>query len=136
MKSHHSPSRRLVPLIVAPLLLVACVNSHESSESVAAAVAVEQKTPTINHVSPARDSVGGAPTRFEWTAVQDADQYAIGVWDEVDRLVWRTDHVRGTSVTAPKDVKFEFGTYFWSVTALREDHAIAESGRSAFVVTQ
>ena len=131
----HARSHRLICSIVAALIVVACTNGHEARES-APPLAAEQRLPTIDHVSPARDFVGGPPTRFEWTAAKDADEYAIGVWDDVDRLVWRSDHIRGTSVVLPQDVKFEFGTYFWSVTALHDRQPVAESGRSAFVVTQ
>jgi hypothetical protein len=112
---------------------LACTSSNEAQE-VDVAVAVEQRLPTIDHVSPARDSVGARPSRFEWTAAEHADRYAIGIWDDVDRLMWRSDRVPGTSITLPDEVELGFGTYFWSVTALREDRPIAESGRSAFVV--
>src|SRR5262245_18505644 len=30
----------------------------------------------IDHLSPARDSMGSAPTRFSWTAIEGADRYA------------------------------------------------------------
>lgn len=99
---------------------------------------VRQQTPSrarnVDHVSPARDSVGAAPTRFSWTAIEGADLYAIGIWNEVDVLVWRQDNIPSTSVTLPTDVRLEPGTYFWSVSALREGSQIAESGLAAFVV--
>jgi hypothetical protein len=88
----------------------------------------------VDHISPARDSVGPAPTRFAWTAIEGADLYAIGIWNEVDVLVWRQDNVPATSVTLPDSVHLDPGTYFWSVSALREGSQIAESGLAAFVV--
>ena len=88
----------------------------------------------LDHLAPARDSIGGAPSRFEWTPVEGADEYVIGVWTEVDVLVWRQDDLRQTSVARPADVELEPGTYFWSVLALRQDRPVADSGRSAFVV--
>jgi hypothetical protein len=88
----------------------------------------------INQVTPARDSIGSAPTRFTWTPVPGADHYAIGVWNEVDQLLWREDNILTTSVTAPETVKLEPGTYFWSVSALREGQQLAESGLAAFMV--
>jgi hypothetical protein len=112
---------------------LACTSSHEARER-ETPPAAEQRLPIIEHVSPARDSVGTTPARFEWTAAEGADRYAIGVWDDVDRLMWRNDRVQGTSVTVPGDVELNFGTYFWSVTALRDGRPIAETGRSAFVV--
>lgn len=83
---------------------------------------------------PARDSVGREPTRFSWTAVEGADSYSIGVWNEVDVLVWRQNDIPTTSVNKPDDVVFEPGTYFWSVSALRGGEEVADSGLSAFVV--
>ena len=123
-----------VTLAAAVAFGLACTSSHEAREEDGAAPEVEQRIPTIDHVSPARDSVGTRPARFEWTAAEGADHYAIGVWDDVDRLIWRSDHVQGTSVALPDDVELGFGTYFWSVTALRDDRPVAETGRSAFVV--
>ena len=119
----------------AAVIVVACSHPQEARETPPPAEA-EQRLPIINHVSPARDSVGPAPSRFVWSAAEGADQYAIGVWSEVDQLVWRNDRVTGTSVALPDDVKLEFGTSYWTVTALREKRPIAESGLSAFVVTK
>ena len=92
------------------------------------------RTRNVDHVSPARDSVGPAPTRFAWTAIEGANLYAIGIWNEVDVLIWRQDNIASTSVTLPDTVQLEPGTYFWAVSALREGSQIAESGLAAFVV--
>jgi hypothetical protein len=88
----------------------------------------------LDHVMPARDSVGSAPKTFSWTAVQGADSYSIGVWNEVDVLVWRQNNIPTNSVTRPDDVPLEAGTYFWSVSALSNGEEVADSGLSAFVV--
>jgi hypothetical protein len=88
----------------------------------------------LDHVIPPRDSVGSAPKMFSWTAVQGADSYSIGVWNEVDVLVWRQNNIPTNSVNRPDDVPLEPGTYFWSVSALRNGEELADSGLSAFVV--
>ena len=88
----------------------------------------------IDHVSPRRDFVGGQPGRFAWSAAPGADRYAIGVWNEVDRLIWRQDDVSGTSIDRPAGFDLEPGTYFWSVTGLQQGREIARSGLAAFVV--
>jgi hypothetical protein len=88
----------------------------------------------LDHVMPARDSVGSAPKTFSWTVVQGADSYAIGIWNEVDVMVWRQNNIPTNSVARPDDVPLEPGTYFWSVSALRNGEEIADSGLSAFVV--
>lgn len=94
----------------------------------------QPRTGLIDHITPARDSVGKAPVRFEWTRVEGADRYAIGVWNEVDVLLWRQDNVPTNAIDRPEPVEFVPGTYFWSVSALKDGRQIAESGLSAFVV--
>jgi hypothetical protein len=89
---------------------------------------------TIDHITPPRDFVGPAPTKFVWSAIQGADSYSVGIWNEVDRMVWRQNGVEGTSVPLPDDLVLEPGTYFWTVSALRDGYQIAESGLAAFVV--
>jgi hypothetical protein len=83
----------------------------------------------IDHLTPARDSVGRSPSHFSWTPIEGADGYAIGVWNEVDQMVWRQDHIPTASIERPEDVRLEPGTYFWSVSALAGDQQLA-----AFVV--
>ena len=94
----------------------------------------ESQVATIDHVTPAVDFIGRAPSRFVWTAIAGADSYSIGVWNEVDQIIWRQDHIAGTSVDRPEDVPLDPGTYLWSVSALREGQLIAESGLAHFVV--
>jgi hypothetical protein len=88
----------------------------------------------IEHQVPRPDYVGKQPARFAWTAAPQADHYAIGVWDEVERLIWRADDITSTSVDRPADLNFAEGTYFWTVSALRGSQEIARSGLAAFVV--
>ena len=96
--------------------------------------AAQQEITTIDHVVPARDSVGPAPKVFRWTEAKGADSYSIGVWNEVDRLIWRQDHITGTTTERPTELELEAGTYFWTVAALSGDRQIADSGLAAFVV--
>jgi len=121
---------RLVAIAVFIAAAAACTPSAARSGEAPAKTAARN----VDHVLPARDSVGPAPTRFTWTAIEGADRYAIGIWNEVDVLIWRQDNVPSTSVTLPEEVRLEPGTYFWAVSALREGSQIAESGLAAFVV--
>lgn len=115
----------------------ACASSAARREEASSASSQdESRAQTVDHLLPARDSIGSAPTRFSWTAIDGADSYAIGVWSEVDVLIWRQNNIPATSVTRPDDVRFEPGTYFWSVSALREGRQIGESGLAAFVVRE
>jgi hypothetical protein len=100
----------------------------------AAGAAAESKVATIDHVSPAVDAIGRAPARFVWTAMAGADSYSIGVWNEVDQIIWRQDHITGTSVDRPDDVPLDPGTYLWAVSALRDGQLIGETGLAHFVV--
>lgn len=83
---------------------------------------------------PARDSIGRAPTRFSWTAIDGAEEYSVGIWNEVDQMIWRQDHIKTNSVDLPTDVRLEPGTYFWSISALEGNQELAASGLAAFVV--
>jgi hypothetical protein len=101
-----------------------------------AAAASEEGTraQTIDHLTPPRDSVGKSPASFSWTPVEGAETYSIGIWNEVDRMVWRQNGITTTSVVRPDDLELEPGTYFWTISALRGGQQIAESGLAAFVV--
>jgi hypothetical protein len=113
-------------------LALACTPSAERSEQAPAQQG--SATPTIRLLVPAADSTGGLPARFEWTAVDGADRYAIGVWNEVDRLMWSQDDIRATAIDRPGDLDLDAGTYMWRVSAIRNDRQVADSGWSAFVV--
>lgn len=100
-----------------------------------APVAAAQDGPiTIDHIAPARDSIGKMPKVFRWSEAKGADEYSIGIWNEVDRLVWRRDHITSTSTPFPEDMEMEPGTYFWTVAGLKSGDQIADSGLAAFVV--
>lgn len=121
-------------LVIAGAL--ACAPSSGQGEASPTAAAEQRKSsaPTIRPLVPATDSVGGVPARFEWTPVEGADRYGISVYNEVDRLLWRQDDISTSSVTRPQGLELEAGTYFWRISALRDDQMLADSGWSAFVV--
>ena len=89
--------------------------------------------PKLDHLIPARDSQGSLPKLFQWTAVPGATSYSIGVWNEVDMMVWRKDQITATSFV-PTDLDLQPGTYFWTISAIQDGDEIAASGLSAFVV--
>lgn len=96
-------------------------------------IAGSTRAPRLDHVMPARDSQGSLPRRFEWTVVEGADSYSIGIWNEVDMLIWRQDQIP-TNFFEPTDLRLDPGTYFWTISALKNGEEIAASGLSAFVV--
>ena len=89
----------------------------------------------IEHRSPQRDYVGPTPTRFEWSAVKDADSYLFELQNEIG-LVASSQGIEVTSLDWPTEQRLAPGTYFWLVSAIRNGRAIAGSGRAAFVVTE
>jgi hypothetical protein len=92
------------------------------------------RPPKLDHLIPARDSQGSLPSRFEWTPVAGADSYSVGIWNEVDMLIWRMDHITTASFDRPDSLRLEPGTYFWTISALKDGQEITASGLSAFVV--
>jgi hypothetical protein len=99
-----------------------------------ASASAQARRQTIQHLTPARDSVGPAPSRFTWSPIKEAESYSIGVWNEVDVLLWRQNNIKEPSIVRPDDFPLEPGTYMWSVSALRQGEEIADSGLAAFVV--
>lgn len=114
-------------------LALACAPSAERRDE-APQQAQESTAPSIRLLVPATDSTGGVPARFEWTAVEGADRYVIGVWSEVDRLMWSQGDIPGTSIDRPAELDLDAGTYVWRVSAIRNDRQLADSGWSAFIV--
>lgn len=131
------PRQSVAALIgVALALGVACTSSRSHGESVtqSAPASNSHEPQFIDHVTPRRDSTGPTPARFEWTSVEGANEYALALWNEADTMVWKHTGIREPRVEFPKDNQLEPGTYYWSVTALRDGQPIAHSGLSAFVV--
>ena len=150
-KKEHNPvisqQRRISLASAIALLAFATACSHATSNqgmvdpSLRGAGAIERQiqggngadAPKLDHVIPARDSQGSQPARFEWTSVPQADSYSIGIWNEVDMLIWRKDGIPD-NYFVPTDLRLEPGTYFWTISALRQGEEITASGLSAFVV--
>ena len=109
-------------------------SAPQGSGAIEAQTAGAKQRPALDHVQPARDSSGPVPPRLVWTTVAGADTYSVGIWNEVDRLMWRQDGIAGTSTPGPTTSELEPGTYFWTISALRGGDEIANSGLAAFVV--
>lgn len=115
------------------MLALACAPSAEPHEAAEPSQSKSIK-PAIRHLSPAADSVGGLPARFEWTPVEGADRYAINVYNDVDRLLWQREDIGTAFVDRPEELDLDAGTYFWRIYAIHENKQLADSGWSAFVV--
>lgn len=121
-------------VVVLALLCLACT-TRESTEAPPPEVAAFTKQ-QIDHVTPRRDFVGPAPTRLEWTAVDGVDSYNITVITDIDSVVFQHTGARGSAIDWPQEITLEPGTYFWRIVGTQEGRAVADSGRSAFVVTR
>lgn len=119
-------------LIAVVLASLACAGAADRPETQSSAVTASSQD-AVQHVSPARDSVGPQPKAFEWTAVSGAEGYALLLVNEVDMEIWEVT-IQSTSVDLPTGLILESGTYYWAVGAFRGGHQVAYSGRSAFVV--
>ena len=142
MRSRQRQNIFLATTLVLTTLGAAC--AHRSTTgvvdpSVRGAGAIDRqiegaaRAPRLDHIMPARDSQGSLPKRFEWTAVPGADSYSIGIWNEIDMMIWRKDQIP-TNYFEPTDLRLDPGTYFWTISALKGGDEIAASGLSAFVV--
>jgi hypothetical protein len=120
-------------LVLAPGCRVAADRQDERGDAPGQA---QEAAPfrVIQHEEPRRDFVGPRPPRFRWSAIDGAHRYAIGLWNEADRLVWRRDDLTAPTVAWPEGLEVEPGTYFWSVSAIQGGREIAKSGTAAFVV--
>ena len=132
---------RLATAVGFMAMSLACASASKGVDpSLRGATAIDRQiqgsgvaAPRLDHLIPARDSQGSLPTRFEWTPVPGAETYSIGVWNEVDMLIWRKDQI-ATNFYVPTDLRLEPGTYFWTISAIRGGEELTASGLSAFVV--
>lgn len=138
MPTEPGPAVRMIWAVALAVASAACdapSSSHGEPVGPARGPAAQSgELRVIQHEEPRRDSVGGRPTRFRWSAISGADRYAIGLWNEADRLLWRKDDLTDAAVDWPAELYADPGTYFWSVSALERGREVAKSGLAAFVV--
>jgi hypothetical protein len=119
-------------LVVLLLISLACAPPEAAPEKQEATIQKDR----IEHVTPRRDFVGPLPTKLEWTAVDGADSYEIGVENEIEIPVFDQTRITTTSVPWPAGLRIEPGTYYWRIVAFKGGRLIADSGRAAFVVQE
>ena len=92
-----------------------------------------------------RTSITWSPGAIRWGRGRRASRgprsrtsrvYTLHVWNEVDVKVFEQSGLTATTLAWPEGLNLPFGTYFWAVTAQRDGKPIAESGLSAFVITE
>lgn len=101
-----------------------------------AGAAAAQKAARLEHVIPRPDYVGAHPTKLEWTAVPDAESYAVTVENEIEIVMLEQQDIQTTSLAWPKQIHLDPGTYFWRIIAIKGNRILADSGRAAFVVRE
>jgi hypothetical protein len=121
--------------VAVALVCIAC--SPQSAQEVAPAAAPVERIQrdTIEHVRPTPDSSGPLPKGFEWTPAKGVEEYALTVENEVDMLIFEA-RTPQTSLAWPEGHSLDPGTYFWRVVGTTAGRRVADSGRSAFVVTR
>jgi len=129
----HSTFQRIAAALFVLAMVVACSAAPRAEADDAAATSVAAD---IRHITPAPDSVGPMPKRFEWSSVDGAQSYTLRIWNEVDVRMASATGLTTTSIDVSGDTSLSPGTYFWSVLAVRDGEVIAESGMAAFVVTE
>jgi hypothetical protein len=117
-------------------MAAACGAAPRGDAGTGEAEAAQAKPQDIDHLEPRRDSVGPRPVRFAWTAAKDAESYTLHIWNEVDVKVFEQQGLTVTTLPWPEELDLPFGTYFWAVIAHRDGRPVAESGLSAFVITE
>jgi hypothetical protein len=120
-------------LLLCAVLTLACVPSSGSEAASAVEVATIQGS-QIEHIMPRRDSVGPQSPRFEWTAADGVESYAISVENEIEIVMFEEQGIKTTSVPWPKELELAPGTYFWRITGFKGERMIADSGRAAFLI--
>lgn len=120
--------------VVAALAALACSPQNAQEAAAPAPAVASLAREAIEHVVPRPDFVGPLPPRFEWTAAEGVDEYAITIENEVDVLMFQA-RTRGTVLEWPKGGTLDPGTYFWRVVGTTGGRRVADSGRAAFVVT-
>ena len=71
---------------------------------------------------------------FAWQRLDNATAYRVAVFTESGDRIFELRDLTVPSVTVDESVKLTPGRYFWQVTALRHDAAVAESTKTEFVV--
>jgi hypothetical protein len=116
--------------------VVACGAASSGAPGAGEADTAQAQPQNIDHLEPPRDSVGPRPARFTWSAVKDAESYELHIWSEVDMKMFEQQGITATTVPWPDGLELPLGTYFWAVVAQRGGKPVAESGLSAFVITE
>ena len=123
-------------LLLLAFFSLACISREGSPESAAGVEIAKIQRTQIEHVIPRRDYVGKTPTVLEWTAVAGVDTYEVTVENEIEIMVFEQGGITTNSIPWPKEIKIDPGTYFWRIVGRKGDHAVADSGRAAFVVRE
>lgn len=87
-------------------------------------------------IEPAEGSSSGHIDLFRWTAVEGATGYKMHLAASTDgRTIWDSPVLTATEAHLPNTIALEPEAHVWSVTALKGDAVIAESGVHRFLVT-
>ena len=87
-------------------------------------------------IEPAEGSSSGHIDLFRWQPVNGATGYRMHLTAATDgRTIWDSPVLTTTEAHLPNTIALEPEAHVWSVTALKGDAVIAESGIHRFLVT-
>jgi hypothetical protein len=90
----------------------------------------------VEIIEPAEGSSSGHVDLFRWQPVTGATGYRMHLTAATDgRTIWDSPVLTTTEAHLPNTIALEPEAHVWSVTALKGDAVIADSGTHRFLVT-
>jgi hypothetical protein len=135
---------RWSPDLVAASLVVlttACGGSEPAAPASSPAPAAGASAPAaapgvVEIIEPAEGSSSGHVDLFRWQPVTGATGYRMHLTAATDgRTIWDSPVLTTTEAHLPNTIALEPEAHVWSVTALKGDAVIADSGTHRFLVT-
>ncbi len=125
------------------VLTAACGGSQPAAPaaSPAAAPAAGTAAPAsapgvVAIIEPGEGSSSGHIDLFRWSPVEGATGYRMHLAAATDgRTIWDSPVLASTEAHLPNTIALEPEAHVWTVTALKGDAVIAESGTHRFLVT-
>ncbi len=93
----------------------------------------------VRLVKPVNDKFERSHLVFTWKVHKGANSYALDLFDESLRIIWKSPNLRETQYHLPPDIiqKLEpFHTYFWMITVTMQNGTNIESPLANFFLVQ
>ena len=122
------------------VLTTACGGSQPaapaSSPAPAAGASAPAASGVVEIIEPAEGSSSGHIDLFRWQPVTGATGYRMHLAAATDgRTIWDSPVLTTTEAHLPNTIALEPEAHVWTVTALKGDAVVADSGTHRFLVT-